>query len=91
MSLNARPHLNGNSPDDFRGAARALTGAAAALEPVLAEMRAEITHPRNYQHLPPEAAAGAQMADRDRLEALARARAEITALDDEIAEILADT
>jgi len=61
--LNARPHLNGNSPESFQAAGLKIHEAATALELVMRETLGEITHGRNYQHLPPTTTSSAQLQD----------------------------
>jgi|OM-RGC.v1.033097251 hypothetical protein len=48
MRLQAKPNLNGNSPQDFEMYSHDLSRAAVALRDKLAAFRAEIMHGRNY-------------------------------------------
>lgn len=51
VTIGARPHRNGNTPESFRRAAQAIDTAAQDLEKACREHLSEITHGRNYQHL----------------------------------------
>lgn len=51
MTLNARPHRNGNQRSDFLDAYKALTAALDALHEASGLIRANVIHGRNYQHL----------------------------------------
>lgn len=51
MKLNARPHINGNTPDDFQRVARMVARARHALFEARAELGLDVLHGRNYQHL----------------------------------------
>jgi hypothetical protein len=51
LTLNARPHINGNSEADFFAAAIAFDKVFSTLEEALSKVRANVTHGRNYQHL----------------------------------------
>jgi hypothetical protein len=53
LTIKARPHLNGNRPEDFERHARAIYQAASKLQTALIEARAEVMHGRNYQHREP--------------------------------------
>jgi hypothetical protein len=51
MIINARPHINGNSEDDFAAAMIAISNAYDGLAEALRKVRCNVTHGRNYQHL----------------------------------------
>lgn len=51
MKINARPHINGNHPEDFRKVASEVYNAVGALQAAIAAVSANVTHGRNYQHL----------------------------------------
>lgn len=51
MTLNARPHSNGNPRIDFLDAYKALTAALDALHEASGLISQNVTHGRNYQHL----------------------------------------
>jgi hypothetical protein len=51
MTLNARPHSNGNQRSDFVDAYKALTAALDAVNEAHSLIRANVIHGRNYQHL----------------------------------------
>jgi hypothetical protein len=48
--MNAKPNLNGNSPESFLKAGRKLHSAAIFTKHKMRKNLAEITHGRNYQH-----------------------------------------
>jgi hypothetical protein len=50
MTLNARPHRNGNQHSDFVDAYKALTAAIDAVNEANSLIRCNVTHGRNYQH-----------------------------------------
>ncbi len=50
MKISARPHINGNCPQDFDDAARKLFNAAHDFNVALSVLD-EVFHGRNYQHL----------------------------------------
>lgn len=68
MALNARPNLNGNTPEDFTRAGRAVLSAVLDLREALKTARTDCLHGRNYQTVPE--AEAAQKADLDRLNGL---------------------
>jgi hypothetical protein len=49
--INAKPNLNGNSEKDFFDAALKLSQAITQVEEALGNMRANVFHGRNYQHI----------------------------------------
>ena len=51
MTMNARPHRNGNQHSDFVDAYKALTAALDALNDASGLISQNVTHGRNYQHL----------------------------------------
>ena len=53
ITINCRPHLNGNTPADFEAAGRKLNDAVINLQQVLQEVSGACFHGRNYQHLIP--------------------------------------
>lgn len=55
MTLNARPHRNGNQRSDFLDAYKALTAALDAVNEAHSLIRCNVTHGRNYQHLDADA------------------------------------
>jgi hypothetical protein len=55
MTLNARPHRNGNSRSDFVDAYKALTAALDAVHEAHSLIRCNVIHGRNYQHLDADA------------------------------------
>lgn len=68
--INARPHINGNRPENFRAVGRRLSLASEELDKVLVRMREETFHGRNYQHLEPGEAEQARSDDLVTLHAL---------------------
>ena len=52
MTIKARPHMNGNSRDDFVSAALALSDALSDVYEALGRIKADVMNGRNYQHLP---------------------------------------
>lgn len=63
VGLNARPHINGNTAGDFRGAALDVENLLAIAERVLGGVAGEIAHGRNYQHMSPADARRAREID----------------------------
>lgn len=49
--INAKPNLNGNTERDFFDAALQLSKAVTQVEEALGNMRANVFHGRNYQHI----------------------------------------
>ena len=84
MRLNARPHINGNSPDNFVDAALDLLQAAEAASMAMGMVLANVTHGRNYQHLGQLPAAEALDADRARVREIAAAVDHLRRLSDDI-------
>lgn len=61
--INAKPNLNGNTPDDFVDAAESLYATASETGIVVKRALAEILHGRNYQcSVNPDAAREADLA-----------------------------
>jgi hypothetical protein len=56
MTLNARPHRNGNQRSDFVDAYKALTAALTAVGNAYSLIGGNVTHGRNYQHIGADAA-----------------------------------
>jgi hypothetical protein len=54
--MHARPNINGNTRADFERAHNNLTVAYVALSTALKDLRMDVLHGRNYQHLPPDEA-----------------------------------
>ena len=48
--INARPNLNGNTPDDFASAYSALVDAGLAIEAAYKALSSNVINGRNYQH-----------------------------------------
>lgn len=63
MSLKARPHMNGNTRDDFVNAALALSDALSDVYEAFGRINADVLNGRNYQHLPQVDAWSARDAD----------------------------
>lgn len=57
--INARPNLNGNTPEDFRAAAMKIHDAAVLLQEAIQDAQ-YVIHGRNYQTVDP----GGQVRDR---------------------------
>ena len=72
--MNAKPHLNGNSPETFLNSGERLHTIAVTTKKQTRDALSEITHGRNYQHTPHH--------EMGRISDLARIAKIIEALDD---------
>jgi hypothetical protein len=61
--MNAKAHINGNSPRDFVLAQEKLADAINQMQDALRTVRVDLFHGRNYQHLPEEARFDARQED----------------------------
>jgi hypothetical protein len=52
--MQARPNINGNTPEDFRAAFERLDAARKAMADARSFMAMNVVHGRNYQHLDPD-------------------------------------
>lgn len=66
-NLNARPGINGNTPESFELGARRLYDAITSLRTILNEDTQHLLHGRNYQHLDSAMSTSARIADRAHL------------------------
>jgi hypothetical protein len=61
--MHCKPHSNGNTPQDFKKAGRAIHAASNAFNDAISAALSEITNSRNYQHLSTSEALAARDAD----------------------------
>ena len=79
-TLNCRPHVNGNSPEEFLSAAQDILNRVRQLELAMSNALAGPLHGRNYQHVEGDwyAPADARRADFERWRKLAASLADIS-------------
>ena len=51
MEISARPHMNGNTRDDFLNAALSLSDSLSDISEAIGKINADVLNGRNYQHL----------------------------------------
>ena len=84
--INARPQLNGNTPDDFASAYAALLEANLAIEAAYKVLSANVVNGRNYQHA--QNADALVIADRRRVqEDIRKAKALLGEIASDIADV----
>jgi hypothetical protein len=84
--MNARPHLNGNSPESFQDAGWKLHTIAKTAKTSMRDALCEITHGRNYQGVPCLTAKTARDADLARIAKINDALNDLEAMAQEIYE-----
>lgn len=89
--IKARPHLNGNTAEDFRHAYRQLTQASEALQTALVAMQMNVTHGRNYQHMTADKAYEARLSDEDHYTSLRTAIKDIEQMQNGLLRALKET
>lgn len=81
MTINARAGINGNSLQDFFNVYLEITMIQDLIDNLEGQLRANVVHGRNYQHLNEEAADDALIDDRRFVhETLQKARANVSVL-----------
>ena len=87
--MDARPNLNGNTPQDFAAAYMALSDAVSAIDEAQRKVAGNVLHGRNY--LTTDAGEDACIADRRRiLDAMQQCRAILGSIASEIVDALDD-
>lgn len=73
MTLHARPHMNGNTVEDFKTAYYSLTVTEKTLKDCMSDLSRFMIHGRNYQHLDGTQAIEAESFDREEMKKLGEA------------------
>lgn len=85
--MNAKPHINGNSPESFQDAGWKLHNIAIKSREQINKAIGEITHGRNYQHLTSDAVNVSRSEDLDRIGKIQDALNDLEAIAREIYDI----